>query len=486
MNSRNGRSVHLLGLHLLGLHLLGLHLLGLALLVAFAGCTGRATDSEGESKTGSPEKSGSDTTGVTAASTDRKPAPDDLLDRVIQKYQKATFYSDMGEVTLRYRANGQLFVDSAPYQVQFERKQRLGLEVYKTQVDVDSGHFKAKIDGDSVPELQRQFVDREIQEVTWDEVTADLALHESMAEGLGRYPLVVELLLAPKPLDGFRDQDQFPQRLLDNEDIDERECWGLQIDTQEGPFELWVDTKSLVVRRVVFPVDDIAAKMSAESGAEDIRVVAELRDAEFARASKDDRIPALQPGKDDQIVSRFVIPPEPLPTNLLGKPMPQFQLAFLDGQLFESGQIDGKVVVFHWFVDHPSCQASLKLFDNVARRFSDDPGIEFFAVCVATEDTPIEDIEALVERWGVTVPILRDSDAVGRDTFHIPALPAIIAIGSDSRLQIYEITFIPKIDELLGEAVEKLQTGTDLAEEVLSRFEEAQREYTELLKAGGR
>jgi peroxiredoxin len=456
-------------------------LLSLAFVLVQLGCSNDSSTSQ-KSK-GKSEKSGSAAVDVTAASTDRQPSPDDLLERVIQRYQKATAYHDQGEVTLRYRANNRSFVDTAPYQVHFVRGQRLGLEVYQTRVESVDGRFKAKIDGSAVPELQSQFVDREIADaVNWDELTADQALHESMAQGLGRYPLVVELLLAPEPLAAFGDQSSFPRRLLDNEEIDGQDCVGLRMDTQEGPFDLWVDLKSLVVRRVVFPVEDIAQKMAAESGAKDIRVVAEFRGAEFGRPDSDDALPALEPGGDDHVVAHFVIPPEPLPTNLLGESMPAFELAFLDGQPFRSEQIEGKVAVFHWFVDHPSCQASLKLFDDVARRFAEEDNIEFYAVCVATDDTPVQEIRALTERWGVSVPILRDSDAVGRDTFQIPALPAIIAIGSDSRLQIYELTFIPKIDELLGEALDKLLTGTDLADEVLARFEEAQRRYNESLE----
>lgn len=471
MNLNHGRSVILLSLSL-----------GLVLL----GCSKDSNTSQ-ESK-GNAGKSGSAAvTDLTPASTDRQPSPDDLLERVIQRYQKATAYNDRGEVTLRYRANDRLFVDTAPYQVQFVRDQRLNLEVYQTRVDSVDGRFRANIDGSAVPELQSQFVDRGIADgVNWDELTSDQALHESMAQGLGRYPLVVELLLAPDPLAAFGDRTSFPRRLLDNEEIHGHDCVGLRIDTQEGPFDLWVDSKSLAVRRVVFPVEDIAQKMAAESGATDIRVVAEFRGAEFGAPDPGEVLRPLEPDKDDHVVAHFVVPPEPLPTNLLGKSVPVFEMAFLDGQPFQSAQIEGQITVFHWFVDHPSCQASLKLFDEVAGRFAEEDKITFYAVCVATDDTPMEEIRALTERWGVTVPILRDSDAVGRDTFQIPALPAIIAIGADSRLQIYEITFIPKIDELLGEALDKLLTGTDLADEVLTRFEEAQRRYNESLSAGTR
>jgi hypothetical protein len=423
---------------------------------------------------------------VRSAATDRKPDAAELLDLVIEKYKSATAYSDAGEVTLRYRADGRLFVDSAPYQVHFQRGKRLGLDVYQTRVDVTATRFRAKIEGDGVPELRGQFVDRAIQEgLTWDELTSDQALHESLAQGLGRYPLVLELLMAPEPLALFRNQDQFARRLLDNEEIDGKECYGLRIETESGPFDLWIDATSLVVRRVVFPVDDSAAKMEAESGAQEIRVVAELRDARFSKNPSESDLPAPEARKNDQLVQRFVVPPDPLPTNLLGKSMPAFRLSFLDGQPFEFGPERKNAAVFHWFVDHPACEASLKLFDDVATRFADSEQIEFYAVCPATDDTPIGEIEALVERWGVSVTILRDSDAIGRDVFQIPALPAIIALGADSRLQIYEITFIPKLDELLAEAVQKLLDGDDLASEVLSRFEEAQRAYTDLLESGG-
>lgn len=443
------------------------------------GCRPQASE-KGEQTAGEAEGR---TTTVTDASTPRVPNVDRLLEQVIAKYQQAPAYADSGEVTLRYRTNGRLFVDSAPYQVVFDRDDRLQLDVYQTRVDILDGRFRAKILG-GTPELQTQFVDLPVRDgVHWQDVTADPALHESLAQGLGRYPIVVELLLAPQPLASFADRDQFPRKLLDSEEVDGKPCYGLQFDTEEGPFQLWVDEESLVVRRVVFPVRDIARKMEAESGATEIRVVAELRDARFAKAAQDELTP-LKPAKDDIIVQRFAVPPDPLPTNLLGKEIPPFELTYLDGQPFLSSQSAGQVTVFHWFVDHPSCEASMALFDAAAAKFAERDDVAFYAVCVATDETPAEDIMSLAERWGIRVPVLRDSDAVGRDVFQIPALPAIMALGADSRLQIYEITYIPELDSLLHEALQKHLGGADLAAEVLQRFEEARIQYQRALETG--
>jgi hypothetical protein len=424
-----------------------------------------------------------------ATNADRgKPEANRLFKLTIEKYQTADAYSDEGEITLRYRVNGTLYVDSAPYQVRFRRGKTLDLDIYETQVQATDASIRAKIKGGDEPELSRQFLDAPLEEgLQWAAIIRDPLLHEAISNGLGRFPMAVELLLGPKPLDTFHDQKAFPRRLLDNEDIDGRTCFRLEITTSQGPFVLSIDAQSYLVRRVEFPVNDMAEKMTAESGAEEIHVTAEFRHAKFAVNSQSSQSESpLQPGPDDWVVTELILPPEPLPTNLLGKNIPAFQLQDINGQEFDTANWAGKTVILHWYVDHPSCKASLKLFNKTAQTFANDDQVAFFAVFATSTETSADQIEDLMVEWETSVPILRDSNAAGRDVFQIPALPAIIAIGNDGRLQIYELTLIPELDTLLGEAVTQLLAGKDLASEVMEKFEEARAAYAKQLKNGGK
>ncbi|HIF31987.1 MAG TPA: TlpA family protein disulfide reductase [Planctomycetaceae bacterium] len=425
------------------------------------------------------------TAAVSSTNSATQPDPSELLDEVIRRYRRCEAYSDAGQVTLKYRTNGRQFVDSAPYQVAFQRQRRLFANVYQTTIDADGTRFRSRITSPDVPELNQQFLDRGTpEEITWAELTEDSVLRHSIERGLGRFPIVLELLFAPQPLSSFADQQLFPRRLLDNQKIDGHGCYGLEIETPDGPFVLWVDTVTRIVRRVQFPVWDIAAKMAAESGAEEIQVTAELHQAQF-EWDAGQSLESLEKRDGDRLVSQFVLPPEPLPTDLLGQRIPPFALRSLDGKEIDSARWEGQLVVLHWFVDHPACEASLQLFDKTARQYTDNQNVVFFAVCAVSSDVSSAEIEQLLQTWNVDTPILRDSDAVGRDVFHIAALPAIMGLGADGRLQIYELTYIPRLDELLSSGVEQLLDGHDLAKEVLARFDEARNSYLRSLENRG-
>jgi thiol-disulfide isomerase/thioredoxin len=453
----------------------------LILLLSLPGC---GSNSEAELATNDNETTGN-VTAVTPSNTGPSSDASALLQQVIQRYRRAGAYSDDGQVTLKYRANGRQFVDSAPYRIAFHRERKLLANVYQTTIDANDTRFRSRIASDD-PELRQQFLDRDSPRgITWAALTEDPILRNSIERGLGRFPIVLELLLAPNPLSSFADQQQFPRRLLENRTIEGHDCCGLQVDTPDGSFVFWIDTSSYIVRRVQFPVLDIAAKMAAESGAENIQVTAELRRARF-EWDADPSAEPLAPSDGDRVVDQFVLPPDPLPTDLLGRKIPPFALQSLAGNDIDSTQWHGRVVLLHWFIDHPACKASLQLFDKTARQYAGNQHVSFFAVSAASNEASSEQIHQLLRTWDVTTPVLRDSDAVGRDLFHIPALPAIMALGTDGRLQIYELTYIPRLDELLSEGVQQLLAGEDLAQQVLNRFDESQRNYQRLLENRGR
>ena len=86
--------------------------------------------------------------------------------------------------------------------------------------------------------------------------------------------------------------------------------------------------------------------------------MAELRSAELNPQLGDSEFLLRVPEGAKQ-VERFVLPPQPLATDLYGKRVGTFQFQGLDGTTISRESLADKVTVLMWFTDHPANRSTV-------------------------------------------------------------------------------------------------------------------------------
>lgn len=412
----------------------------------------------------------------------RRPAADSLLEEMVRAYRAAPAYSDRGEIVLSYRMGGRRFHDAAPLSVVLERPNRVRLRAYQVDLVGDVGMLQVRITDARTQDLDGQVVVRRApEELSLSALVEDSMLAELLSRGLGRLPVQLELLLGSSPLSGFRDAET-KRRLLDDRLLGEHRCHRVEVRTAEGAFVLWIDAKQFLLRRLEYPAAALASQWPDAAGASDMELIADFTNARFEVSQPEDFILWEVP-EQAKIVRRFVRPPQALPSRLFGRPPASFALERLDGSPVGPQQLEGRVAVLHWYVDHPACKASIQQLDKLLEQFSGQVAI--YGVCAEPASVSSAQLEDLFAAWNVRLPILRDLAAVGRDIFGVEALPAIVVLDRHGAVQLFEVTYNPQLAEQLGLAIERLQRGEDLGLGIAAQAQQDALDYQHLLAAAG-
>jgi hypothetical protein len=405
-----------------------------------------------------------------------------LLEQMRAAYREAPAYRDQGVLRLRYRQGGTPIVDEAPFSFRAVRPNKIRLRAYGLTVACDGKQFKAKVDDKTSNNLDGQFVVRPAAEtLTLQGLYSDSVLRDAVLGGMGRQPLPLELFFGDVPLEAV-----FPasveKRMLPSGECDGRECRRVEAVTAEGPFVFWIDARTFVLRRLEYPVRSILPDLAAEDGA-DASLVADFSEASFDESQTDEDF-ALNAPPDAKQLRAFVLPPEPLPTALLGKEPADFSLVSLTGQRRTREQLRGKTTVLVWFQDHPACQRYLKQLDQVRQRFADNSSVQFFAVCTEPSSRSSQQIDQLSKGWGVELAVLRDLDACGRDVFAVPWAPTLVVLDCKGVVQVFEVGANPYLSEQLPVVLDRIGRGDAVAEEILADYRRDTEAYQRALTAG--
>jgi proteasome lid subunit RPN8/RPN11 len=184
-------------------------------------------------------------------------------------------------------------------------------------------------------------------------------------------------------------------------------------------------------------------------------------------------------------VQAFVLPPEPLPTNLYGRRPERFFFTDLEGAAVGQQQMEGHTSVLVWFTAHPACRPALEQLDQLRLKMADNPKMRFYAVCTEPSTMSNDRLRELGQQWKVDVPLLRDLEACGRDVFQIPGAPTLVVLDPKGAVQVFEAGTDSALIEQLPEVLRRLDQGQDLAAQLLAAYRVEQENYQRLLEAGG-
>ncbi len=138
--------------------------------------------------------------------------------------------------------------------------------------------------------------------------------------------------------------------------------------------------------------------------------------------------------------------------------------AFIDlaGETVSHDSLLGKVVVLVWFDDRESSRDVLRQVDEVRRKHEDRDDVVVLAVSAAPESVENRELASLLERWHVTIDVVRDGKAHGRDVFRALGAPTLIVLSEKGVLQVHEPGAHPETAQLLAMVIDKLLAGENL------------------------
>jgi peroxiredoxin len=258
------------------------------------------------------------------------------------------------------------------------------------------------------------------------------------------------------------------------EEIDGVRCHRCRLLQEDFNWEIWIEAGAQPLVRKVVP--DFSKQFAqAEGVLEDAKMEyvvtftewnfePKFSDADFAFT------PPAGAEKVDSLFEGLAGAEEEGPHPLLGEPAPAFKTIGVDDKPIDLAAHVGKDVVMldFWATWCGPCVQAMPQVDGVADKFA-DRGLVFYAVNVA-EDA--ETIKEFLKTSELDVPVAMDADGKITESYGVEGIPQTVLIGKDGRVQVVHVGFGDSLGEVLGQQVEDLLAGKDLATPVLEKAKE--------------
>jgi cytochrome c biogenesis protein CcmG, thiol:disulfide interchange protein DsbE len=138
---------------------------------------------------------------------------------------------------------------------------------------------------------------------------------------------------------------------------------------------------------------------------------------------------------------------------VVGDPVPSFTMTSFDGQVFETGDYAGKVIVINFWASWcKPCEAEARELEEAYRHF--EPGGEVVFLGLAYADTEPKSLDYL-RKFGITYPNGPDLATRVSQMFRIGGVPETFIIDKQGRLAYFKKGPFSSTDEIIA-AVERV------------------------------
>ena len=111
---------------------------------------------------------------------------------------------------------------------------------------------------------------------------------------------------------------------------------------------------------------------------------------------------------------------------------PDFELETLDGEKKKLSDLRGeRVMVNFWATWCPPCRAEIPDL----QKFHENEDITILAVNLTETEQDMDKVEEFVDDFGMTFPILLDTETEVADTYKIQPIPSSFMVDSTGRIQ---------------------------------------------------
>src|SRR5262249_9363764 len=152
--------------------------------------------------------------------------------------------------------------------------------------------------------------------------------------------------------------------------------------------------------------------LASDPSVRDLTLLADLRGAKIGEPISAAQF-TLDIPPTAKRMKAFVVPPQPLPSDLFGKQPQAFYFMRPDGGRLSDKDLAGKVAILVWYHDNPACEATLQQVSLARERLKDDASVAFYAVATDPTSTTNDAIQKRLAEWRVELPVVRDLEAFG-------------------------------------------------------------------------
>lgn len=118
----------------------------------------------------------------------------------------------------------------------------------------------------------------------------------------------------------------------------------------------------------------------------------------------------------------------------VGNLAPDFELETLSGDVVKLSDYRGKkVMVNFWATWCPPCREEIPEM----QKFYEDTDVEILAINLTETESNIEEVDEFVDEYGMTFPVLLDSELTAADTYRIQPIPSSFILDTTGVIQYY-------------------------------------------------
>jgi outer membrane lipoprotein-sorting protein len=419
-----------------------------------------------------------------------------ILKSVADTYRQLESYEDITRMQLRYPVGNQIQEENAELSFKFQRPNRVRLEVekegHRVVVTNDGNEWNSRIIDPTTQNFDNQFVVAQSE----GDVTVNSVYSATEYVNMDRpNELLNALMSLPAPLLVSQiafvlEPDSLDQMVATSLDIRQltpqsmqgRNCERIRVRTEGGSFVFWIDERQKLVRRIQFPTAD------RQPGDPTSHLGKSMLQCDYGRLRTDARFSndtfTLAKPESARLVRNFILPPQSDPDTILNQQVGGFWFTDLRNQRTPPGYWEDKVSLFVWWNNHPACRVALDSLAATYERFKDDQRVSMLAVSsIPSTQMSHAQVQQLAEQWKIALPVVRDTEAFGRDTFQVSQAPTVVIVDSQGRVQLQETTANPDLGTQMQTVIEKILAGENIAEQYLTFLDSRGGEYEKLLAA---
>ncbi len=352
-----------------------------------------------------------------------------ILNRMVSAYRKAQTYRDEGEIRISWEQNGNFHERSIPYRTNFQRPNRLFVDVNGASVLAD-GEMLCAYTPEMPGALLKKLCPKELQiadilceqEINW-------SLMDVESSAFSCIPPPLLLLLHQDPLATFLYQaEQSNIRLLANAENEGRDCFRISVLRQSEETVLWIDSETFVLRKVELPKQFLQnSSRGGDSVSEEISVQINFHRAELNWSG----VIEISPPANCAVVSSFTEPQK----QLLGKRVSDMKFTKLDGSPIALQDVpDCALFIYFWSI-YETNTLNFHEIDRLYAKFQSNGRIRFLGINIDPQTVSNEKIQQFAEKTGLQTPLGRDMSGRVAETLRNGEIFTCFLIDSNGVVQ---------------------------------------------------
>lgn len=423
----------------------------------------------------------------------------DILAATRSAYARAAGYSDSGLLYLSYRLHGNRIQEQQPWQVTFQRPNRLAGKWYNANVRCDGSRLGCYVYDIETANLDNQWLVLDaVEQFPVGRLLADpMAWHFLAGESelpLRKGGADPEWTLVP-PVVGLLTGEQ-KWRIWEHPDVavrladalvDNRPCYHIQLAANGLQSEWWIDQEHFLVRQMTLPAGLLDPAIQSSGEVDELQFFARLHDCRFL-PPQDPQVAGefgVSAPASARPVRHFVPLPEEFPSELVGQAVPPLTLGSFGQGASAAVDLSAGPVPLIWapvLIDEEFLRRVAELTRGIAPT---KPwvvlGPQHFQNG-AIPGTPFPDVVQAAGRLDDTVEWMTDPESGTWKGLKLRSSLATAVVDQSGILQYAGHLGNEEWPEELAAAVLRVQAGEDVAAEMRTDYGEYLETYHRRLK----